>query len=755
MTVQEWLGENNKLGIDIWEKKYRYKGESFDDWLDRVSGGNADVRRLIEERKFLFGGRILANRGLNNDGIKVTLSNCYVITPPEDNIESIFECATKLARTFSYGGGCGVDISKLAPAGAKVHNTAKTTSGAVSFMDLYSMVTGLIGQNGRRGALMISLDCHHPDIENFINIKKDLNKITQANISIRFYDDFMRAVVNDENFDLSFTRPETNETIRKTVRAREIFKLLSDNNWEMGEPGCLFWDRISNYNLLSNTKEFSYAGTNPCAEEPLPAGGSCLLGSINLSEFVKNPFTDNAEFDYEDFKSVVALSVQALNAVLDEGLSLHPLKEQQDSVRDWRQIGLGIMGLADMLIKMGITYGSREAVELCDRIGWTMANYAIKTSARLAKSDGMFSKCNAAEITATQYFINNTNDKTRDMVLEYGMRNSQLLTIAPTGTLSTMLGISGGIEPIFANSYTRTTKSLHGEDVAYKVYTPIVEKYMKANGITDDVNLPEFFITAQGLDYHNRINMQSVWQSHIDASISSTVNLPNETTRDDVLDLYIEAWKSGLKGITVFRDGCARTSILTTKDEKKEATDEASKLERGVLIDVPDNLTYRKYKLATGCGKLYLFVGVDNDGTIYDVFTNTDGVGGCTINTQANSRLLSACIRSGVPIEHVIEQLQKSGTCPSYQYAKGKGKILSHGKSCPSAIANVLKQILEESKGRSKPSVNKDNLEKASVESSAIRNDSTGGDACPECGERVRYDGGCVICPNCGWSKCN
>lgn len=268
MTIQEWLGEDNKLGIDIWEKKYRNDNETFDEWLDRVSGGNTTIRKLIQEKKFLFGGRILANRGLNKDGHKVTYSNCYVITPPEDSIESIFECASKLARTFSYGGGCGIDISKLAPCGAKVNNTARSTSGSVSFMDLYSSITGLIGQNGRRGALMISMDCHHPDLEQFIEIKNDLNKVTQANISIRFTDDFMQAVVENKNFELSFTRPETGEVISKIVNAREIFKKLSDSNWDMGEPGCLFWDRISDYNLLANTEEFEYAGTNPCAEEP-------------------------------------------------------------------------------------------------------------------------------------------------------------------------------------------------------------------------------------------------------------------------------------------------------------------------------------------------------------------------------------------------------------------------------------------------------------------------------------------------------
>ena len=268
MTVQEWLGQDNTLGYDIWRKKYQYNNESFDEWLDRVSGGNEELRQLIIEKKFLFGGRILSNRGLNDKGVKTTLSNCYVITPPEDNIESIFECASKLARTYSYGGGCGVDISNLSPRGAKVNNTAKETSGSVSFMDLYSLVTGLIGQNGRRGALMLSISCDHPDLEEFIEIKSDLDRVTKANISVRITDDFMNAVKNKQSFTLSFTRTETNETITKEVDAYSIFHKLCKMNWDYAEPGMLFWDRIENYNLLSEDENFHYAGTNPCAEEP-------------------------------------------------------------------------------------------------------------------------------------------------------------------------------------------------------------------------------------------------------------------------------------------------------------------------------------------------------------------------------------------------------------------------------------------------------------------------------------------------------
>lgn len=261
----EWLN-GNQLAYDIWEKKYRYNNESFDGWLYRVSGGNPLASKLIIAKKFLPAGRILSNRGLYRDGVKVTYSNCYVQEPPKDNIESIFDCAKEIARTFSYGGGVGVDISGLAPRGAKVNNTARETSGAVSFMDLYSLVTGLIGQQGRRGALMISIDCTHPDLEEFIDIKTDLNKVTKANISVKITDEFMKAVEKDLPFKLEFIREETGETITKTVQAKEIFHKLCKNNWNYAEPGMLFWDTISKYNLLQYNDEFSYAGVNPCKQ---------------------------------------------------------------------------------------------------------------------------------------------------------------------------------------------------------------------------------------------------------------------------------------------------------------------------------------------------------------------------------------------------------------------------------------------------------------------------------------------------------
>ncbi|MEG2297869.1 MAG: adenosylcobalamin-dependent ribonucleoside-diphosphate reductase [Clostridium sp.] len=754
MIVEEWLGQDNRLGMDIWEKKYRDGEENFDQWIDRISGGNKEIAELIKEKKFLFGGRILSNRGLQQQGRKVTFSNCYVVAPPEDEIESIFECAKKLARTYSYGGGCGVDISKLSPRGAKINNAAKETSGAVSFMELYSLVTELIGQNGRRGALMISIDCSHPDVEEFIGLKTDLDKVTKANISIRLSEDFMEAVKENKEYQLHYMREATGETLEKTVNARELFRKIAEVNWDYAEPGALFWDRISNWNLLSNTKEFSYAGVNPCAEEPLPAGGSCLLGSINLSEFVSNPFTDTAFFDFDAFKKCVGASVVALNEVLEEGLPLHPLPEQQESVEMWRQIGLGIMGMADTLIKLGIIYGEEEAVELCDKIGFAMADTALAASAKLAKEKGTFTACNIDEIMTTEYFKANTTEKTQELVLKYGLRNSQLLTIAPTGTLSTMLGISGGIEPIYANYYERKTESLHGTDVYYKVYTKIVDNFMKQNNIKDDAGLPGYFVTAMTLEYRQRIDMQSVWQRHIDASISSTVNVPSSFTIEETESLYLYAYEQGLKGITIFRDGCKRTGILTTKETKRVIAGDG--LKRGEIILVTDDVVGKKRKLITGCGSLHCIALFDpHTGALLETYLSKGSTGGCNNFMIGLSRMISISARAGIDIETIVDQLNSTGSCPSYTARRVSRKDTSKGACCPMAVGialmemyNEMQDELQEKKDRGSKST------KTAPKPIAVAIPEAGKLYCPECGEPLVFEEGCNICKSCGWSKC-
>lgn len=747
MTVQEWLGTENQLGQDIWERKYRYENETFDEWINRVSGGNSEIANLIKEKKFLFGGRILANRGLENKGRKISLSNCYVIEPPEDNIESIFDCAKKLARTYSYGGGCGVDISKLAPKGARVNNAAKETTGSVSFMDLYSMVTGLIGQNGRRGALMLSISCEHPDLEEFIGIKSDLDRVTKANISIRITDKFMAAVKNRTPFTLSFTRLETKETITKEIDAYAMFHKMCEMNWDYAEPGMLFWDRINNWNLLSCDDEFEYAGTNPCAEEPLPAGGSCLLGSINLAEFACD-----TGFDFESFKHCVKSSVIALNEVLDEGLPLHPLKEQRESVYDWRQIGLGIFGLADLLIKLGIKYGSPEAIDLCDMIGHTMADMAIKTSAVLAKEYGVYPKYKPEAVEQSAFYSKNALGETKELVESFGLRNSQLLTIAPTGSLSTMLGVSGGIEPIFANYYTRKTESLKGHDEYYKVYTPIVKEYMDKHGLKDDSELPDYFVTAQTLDYKNRIYMQSVWQSHIDASISSTVNVPNDFTVEQVEGLYMTAWDAGLKGVTIFRDGCKRAGILTIKENVEDIVEKPHRLERGMIIKADDNCIGKKRTLRTGCGTLHCEAFFDPDnGQLLETYFSKGSSGGCNNFMIGLSRMISLAARGGIDVYSIVDQLKSSGTCPSYAVRTATKHDTSKGSSCPVAIGNALLEMYEEMMDE----VGFSDVEEKELEVITPKIVPVSKAKCPQCGGELVFEGGCNTCKNCGWSKCD
>ena len=611
MTFESWLGvevgDKKDIRLNIPMAKYRHEEETFDEFLDRISGGSEILKQLIIEQKFLLGGRILSNRGVK--GEKLTYSNCYVVAPPEDNIESIYDSRKYLARTYSYGGGCGIDLSKLSPAGTKVNNQAKESSGAVSFIEGYSMTTKEIGQNGRRGALMLSLDCTHPDIMEFIDIKTKEGSVTKANISVRVSEAFMEAVQKGADWELSYTRKETGEVVKKIVNAREMFDRLCENNWNWAEPGVLFWDTISNWNLLSNNPDFEYAGVNPCAEEPLPAGGSCLLGSINLAEFVNEDKT----FNMVAFKDTVFQAVIALNEVLEEGLPLHPLEEQRQSVADWRQIGLGIMGLADMLIKMEIPYDSRQAFEVCDMIASAMIDEAIYSSAMLAKELGTYPKYTKA-VMDTPFFKMNTSDTTKEAVAKYGLRNSQILTIAPTGSLSTMLGVSGGVEPIFDNYYIRKTESLHSEDVYYKVYTPIVKDYMEKHGLTDESQLPNWFVTSKTIDPIKRVLMQSVWQRRIDASISSTVNLPYEATIEDVKEIYTKAWEYGLKGITIFRDGCKRAGILTTEpvtEERDEDAQEPPTLKRGDIIECSFDLVGKKRKLTTGCGSLHVLAYFD------------------------------------------------------------------------------------------------------------------------------------------------
>ena len=716
MELQDW--KLSELGEDIWKKKYQRNNESFDQWLDRISGGDKRVAQLIVDKKFLFGGRILSNRGITDRG--VTYSNCYVIEPPQDSIEGIYTAAMKLARTFSYGGGCGVDISTLRPRGAEVHNAALTTSGAVSFMDVLEQTARVIGQNGRRGALMISMDSSHPDIHDFIDAKLD-NKLEKCNISVRMSDDDM------EN------RPD-------------ILNHIALNNYDWAEPGILYWDTIKRYNLLDEFANFEYAGVNPCAEEPLPAGGSCLLGALNLSEFVENPFTDKAAFNIPEFKSAVRIAIRALNDVLDEGLELHPLEEQRESVRDWRQIGLGIMGFADMLLKMSCQYDSARALDIIDMIGKTLVNTGLEESATLAKEKIRFPKCDKKKLLASTFItvLRNCNvieGNTIRLIEQYGLRNSQLFTIAPTGSISTMLGVSGGVEPIFATHYTRKTQSLHGEDVFYNVYTPIIQQLIDMELVPEEkvCNIA----TAQNIDPFDRVTIQAQWQRFIDASISSTVNVTNDTSVETIRDLYKAAWEDGCKGLTIYRAGCKKEGVLVATPKEQPVKQDTIQIP---LSDTSiDNCVAYGTQLTTGCGSLWMTVYFHKKtGQLCHIFLDKGSQGGCNSFMVGLSRLISLAGKKGATVKEIVDQLKSVPSCPSYTVRTAIKKDTSSGKCCPSAIGKALLQL------------NQRYIEDhADIEHEVLVKEEVTVSTCPECGAKLNFTGGCNSCPECGYTKCD
>lgn len=639
-TIADWLETDDVMCIDTVNAKYLFskeilgnRQETIQEFLTRVSMGKHEYFDLISNLFFIPGGRILANKDLYKYGIKCTYSNCYVLAGPKDNIESIYDTAKHMARTFSYGGGVGIDISRLAPKNARVRNTAERSTGAVSFCETYSEVSNTIGMKARRGALMICIRDDHPDLEEFITHKSNLNLTTGANMSVKMSDKFFQTLKDGPKSDgdpntwrLHFRRAATGETIEKWVNPDEIMNLIAKTAWEFSEPGILYWDTINRYCLLGEDPSFEYEATNPCGELPLPNGGACLLGAMNLSKYFDDSntaigsigtsmigidtvgissngitiYTKYREYKNKtmtifmtkdivrQFEKDIHTSVRYLDEVLTENAELHPLAVQKTAVQNYRPIGLGIMGLADVFIQCGVKYGSEESKELSDVIGYLMAFNAIEESCNLAKEFGAFKKCKPEYIVESEFYkynvLNNPyieENRIEDLhnnILKYGLRNSQVLTIAPTGTTSTILNVSGGIEPVFSNHYTRTTKTISKDgDKDYDVYPKAVWKYannhptiFKEDGTIDTTKLPDYFITAPDINYKDRIEVQAIWQTHIDNSISSTVNLPEDITIEEVKDLYIYAHEKGLKGITVHREGNKRESILHDKSKEKK-----------------------------------------------------------------------------------------------------------------------------------------------------------------------------------------
>ena len=735
------------------EKSKELKGE----WEDNFFW-------LLSDFKFIPGGRIMFGAGQNR---RATLLNCYYMPIKEDSIEGIFEWCKEAARTYSFGGGVGTDISILRPKGAPVNNSAIYSTGAVSFMDLLSTTTGTIGQAGRRGALMITIDVNHPDIQEFIEIKNDAerSKVQFANISIKVSDEFMQAVEDDTDFELKFENEKVKFT--RTIRARDVWEKLVKSAWSSAEPGLIFWDSVKKYSPTEyNGMEVN--GVNPCSEQALEDYGNCCLGNINLSPFVQNAFTDSASIDWENLEKAFQYAVRFLDNVLDYNMKKHPLSFQTKASTSSRRIGVGFTGFGDMLAKLNIKYDTDEGVEFADKMFEHIKNTVYEASTDLASEKGSFPMFDL-DTHLSRPFLDTVDGRIVEKIKDQGLRNACILTVPPVGSGSVLAGTTSGVEPAFALSYFRRSKSLSKEE--FKVYHPLVEEYMEQFDLDDDSELPETFVTSHEIEPEMRVRMQAAIQKHIDSCISSTVNLPTDITLEEVEKIYFLAWKLGCKGITVYREG-SREGILVTEEEAKsqqQAKDETKlptqtqdegmnkthhpnpisslrspSSEEIAPIKRPQCLQGFTEVIKTGYGNLYVTVNTMNERPL-EVFVQIGKSGYSTMaDAEATGRLVSLALRSGIAVEKVVEQLEGIG---------GSSPVFSEGKlvmSIPDAIATVLRRHFVEAGGEV-------GAAKESTASSAPKKVmDLNLERCPECGDRaLAFENGCMNCRSCGFSKCD
>ncbi len=676
---------------------------------------------LLEDFRFVPGGRVLFGAGQSR---KSTLLNCYFFRIKEDSIEAIFDWCKEAARTYSFGGGVGTDISVLRPKGAPVNNAAIYSSGSVSFMELLSTTTGTIGQAGRRGALMITISVDHPDVLDFINVKRDLKKVNYANVSVKISDDFMRAVETDGDFLLHFKNDKVE--LNKTVRAREIWKQLIKGAWESDEPGVLFWDTIKR----DSTTEYNgmeVQGVNPCSEQTLESYGCCCLGSVNLSAFVKEPFSEKASIDWDSLTRATQFAVRFLDNVLDYNAERHPIPQQKKASLWSRRIGVGITGLGDMLIKLGLKYDDDSTMGYVDHLFERIKSVIYDYSSDLAREKGSFPAFDAEKHLA-QPFIERLDPKVKEKIRSQGVRNAAITTIPPVGSGSILAGCSSGVEPVFALAYTRRSKSLsEGE---FKVFHPLVKQYMDVSRISSEEELPNYFVTAHQIKPEMRVKMQATIQKHIDTAISSTVNVAEETTPEEVARIYMLAWRMGCKGITIYREGSREGILETEKVVKKTEEQHKQSFERPRLMEG------KTLKLKLPQGGLYLTANLV-DGVLKEVFVTLGKSGGDEkADAEAIGRLISLYLQHGGDIKSAISTL------------KGiKGKYVSWDEgtqlqSIPDAVAKALELLTT-------------NHVVKEAGPTLTSSKSSQGASCPDCHENsLIFQNGCYECTNCGYSKC-
>lgn len=784
----------NSILENIWKDRYQKNGESFENNLKRVAKHCATNEQeekmfydVMNKRYFFPAGRTMSNSGIGRD---LTLNNCFVAPQIKDSLDDIFRKVALGAKTHQKGGGIGYDFSQLRPNGSPTSNDA-IASGAVSFMDVFNSQTATILQGGRRGANMGVMNIYNMDIEEFINAKSyDEGKLNHFNVSVMVDDDFISAVKENKNIYLHYPvysddgkilKDETKWKYKKEINATYLWDLITKKAYDNGEPGIFFYDNLNKDNNLWYIENI--VCTNPCAEylagtiygnNPITGeklnsedfGGACNLGSLFIHNFVKNPFTKDAQLDYDELQYAIYVGVRFLDNVID--INNFPDEIYKNYQKSFRTIGLGVTGLADMLVMLNLKYNTKEAQDFVYELMNFISLNAFNSSVKLAIEKGSFPFLDKNKFTQSGYLQKHAQidckwNKLIQDIQTYGIRNAKIMSIAPTGTLSLTFGnnCSSGIEPIFSLEYDRKVK-FGGQDesnvqiVKMQDYAYRLWEQTKEDNIVDK----DKFITAMDMSVDDHINMLKNITYHVDMSVSKTINVPSEYSFEDTKDIYMKCYKNGIKGCTIFRPNAIRQGILITdKDKTNEKAENKittpNELPRGYIIQVDDNVVGKKRKLMTGCGTLHCTAFFDPvSGKLLETYFSKGSSGGCTNSYVGLSRMISLAARSGVDIYSILDQLNSCGVCPSYATRSAVKKDTSKGSCCPTAIGNALLDMYNEMQNElfddaeyitqsQVKEVASDNTKKDNVKN-----------PCPQCGEELIFEGGCIQCKACGYSKC-
>ncbi|PKQ12258.1 MAG: ribonucleoside-diphosphate reductase, adenosylcobalamin-dependent [Alphaproteobacteria bacterium HGW-Alphaproteobacteria-1] len=750
------------IAEQIWNMKYRFKAAdgtpvdaSVEDTWRRIARALAEVEaepahweerfyEALEDFRFLPAGRITAGAGTAR---KVTLFNCFVMGTIPDDMGGIFDNLREAALTMQQGGGIGYDFSTIRPKGAVVKGVSADASGPLSFMDVWdAMCRTIMSAGSRRGAMMATMRCDHPDIEAFIAAKSDPARLRMFNLSVLISDAFMAAVAADGSWDLQF-----DGRVYHTVQARDLWNRIMQATYDYAEPGVIFIDRINQANNLNYIENIS--ATNPCGEQPLPPYGACLLGSINLAKLVTDPFGPRARLDAAALKDLVRVAVRMMDNVVDA--SRFPLPQQEAEAQAKRRIGLGVTGLADALAMVGLRYGDDKAVRQTEIWMHKIAVAAYLASVDLAREKGAFPLFDAEKFL-TSGTMQGMDETVREAVARHGIRNALLTSVAPTGTISLYAGnVSSGIEPVFAHAYTRKVLQKDGSRTEEEVVDYAVAMWREMMG---DAPLPEWFVTAQDLAPEDHVRMQAAAQKWVDSSISKTINCPEDISFDAFKDVYLQAWETGCKGCTTYRPNDVTGSVLSVSESTEKRPEPVGNMpsQGGEVIymadplDRPTELEGATYKLKWPDSNHAIYVTV-NDIVLnghrrpFEVFINSKNMEHYAW-TVALTRMISAVFRRGGDVSFVVEEL-KAVFDP-------RGGAWMAGKYVPSilaAIGGVLERhmvsigfLAGEGMGL-----------KQDPQSQVVGLDAPRGPACPACGSfDMRMIEGCMTCASCGHSKC-